>query len=45
MKKIVALLLVTLFSVAAVACTPMGKKSYQRVKCPACGHEFESPAK
>jgi hypothetical protein len=42
MKKIVALLLVALFS---VACTPMGKKSYQRVKCPACGHEFESPAK
>lgn len=43
MKKIVALLLVALFSVAVFACTPAGKKSYQKVKCPACGHEFEKP--
>jgi len=41
MKKVIALLLVTIFSVAVLACTPAAKKSYQKVKCPACGHEFE----
>lgn len=41
MKKVIALLLVAIFSVAVLACTPAAKKSYQKVKCPACGHEFE----
>jgi hypothetical protein len=41
MKKITALLLVAIFSVTVFACTPAAKKSYLKVKCPACGHEFE----
>lgn len=45
MKKVVALLLFALFSVAVFACAPAGKKSYLRLKCPACGHEFDAPAK
>jgi hypothetical protein len=45
MKKIVALLLIVGFSVAVLACAPAGQKSYQRIKCPACGHEFDSSVK
>lgn len=45
MKKVVALLLVSILSIAVIACSPAGKKSYQRVKCPACGHEFDADSK
>lgn len=41
MKTIIALLLISIFSVSLLACTPATKKSYMKVKCPACGHEFE----
>jgi hypothetical protein len=43
MKKMVSLLLVTLLALSFAACAPMKKEQKTRVKCPACGYEFEVP--
>lgn len=45
MKKTLVLLLSALLAVGLLACTPGGKKSYLRVKCPSCGYEFDAPSK
>ncbi len=44
MKKLVSLLLVVLFAVSAVGCAKFRADEKTRVKCPACGYEFEMPA-
>lgn len=44
MKKLVALVVMTMLALSISACAPMGKKGTTRVKCPACGYEFEVPA-
>lgn len=45
MKKMVSLLLVAMFAMSLAACGKMTKKEEQiRVKCPACGYEFNAPA-
>ncbi len=42
MKRIVSLLLVVLFAVSVVGCAkPSAEKT--KVKCPACGYEFQVP--
>lgn len=42
MKKLFSMLLVTLLALSFAACAPV-KKEKVRVKCPACGYEFEAP--
>jgi hypothetical protein len=42
MKKLISLLLMVMFAISVVACAPMTKET-TRVKCPACGYEFEAP--
>lgn len=44
MKKMISLLMLSLFALSVTACAPMGKQDQKtRVKCPACGYEFEAP--
>lgn len=43
MKKFVTWLLVSLFALSVAACAPAEKQSYLRLKCPACGYEFDGP--
>lgn len=43
MKKLFSMLLVTLLALSFAACAPMKKEEKMRVKCPACGYEFEVP--
>lgn len=44
MKKLVSLVVMTMLALSLSACAGMGKKEGTRVKCPACGYEFEVPA-
>jgi len=43
MKKLVSLVLVAMFALSMSACATMGKKEPVKVKCPACGYEFQAP--
>ena len=43
MKKSISLLLLALFAASLTACATMDKGETQRVKCPACGYEFDAP--
>ena len=43
MKKLISLVLMVMFTVSLAACAPAGKQGTTRVKCPACGYEFEAP--
>jgi hypothetical protein len=45
MKKLFSLLLVTLLAFSFAACAPVKKDEKIRVKCPACGYEFDVPVK
>jgi len=45
MKKLISLVLVTLFAISLSACAGMKGGEGARVKCPACGYEFDAPAK
>ncbi|HXV20619.1 MAG TPA: hypothetical protein VD811_06495 [Desulfuromonadales bacterium] len=45
MKHTLSILLAMLFTLSLAACaTPAHKHSYQSVKCPSCGYQFDSPA-
>ena len=44
MKKIISLVVMAMLALSLSACAGMGKKETTRVKCPACGYEFEVPA-
>jgi len=44
MRKVVSLVLATMLAISLSACASMSKKEGTRVKCPACGYEFEVPA-
>jgi len=44
MKKMVSVLLTAILSIALLGCSGMQKKEGVRVKCPACGYEFTTPA-
>lgn len=43
MKKLVSLALVSLLALSLSACATMKGGEASRVKCPACGYEFEVP--
>ena len=43
MKKLVSLLLVCMLAISLTACATAGKDKV-RVKCPACGYEFDAPS-
>jgi len=43
MKKAITLLLMVLFAASLTACAGKTAET-QRVKCPACGYEFDAPA-
>ena len=43
MKKLISLVLVTLLAISLSACAGMQGKEGARVKCPACGYEFDAP--
>ncbi len=45
MRKATSLLLLVLFAatLSLSACATMDKGETQRVKCPACGYEFDAP--
>ena len=42
MKKFITLVLVVMFSLSLAACAKPGKSEPIKVKCPACGYEFEA---
>jgi hypothetical protein len=42
MKKLISIVLAALLAVSFAACAPK-KTEKVRVKCPACGYEFEAP--
>jgi PBP1b-binding outer membrane lipoprotein LpoB len=44
MKKLVSLLLVCVLALFLTACASSAGKDKVRVKCPACGYEFNAPA-
>ena len=44
MKKLVSLLLVGLMALSLTACASSAGKDKVRVKCPACGYEFDAPS-
>jgi transcription elongation factor Elf1 len=44
MKKLVVLLVAAVLLASLSACATKAQKSTTRVKCPACGYEFEVPA-
>ena len=43
MKKLMTLMMVAVMAFSLSACAGMQKKEQARVKCPACGYEFEAP--
>lgn len=43
MNKLFSLVLVALLALSFAACAPVMKEKKMRVKCPACGYEFEAP--
>lgn len=43
MKRLVSLVLVAVLALTLSACAGMGKQETARVKCPACGYEFDAP--
>ena len=43
MKKLISFVLVAMLALSLSACAGMGKKEATRVKCPACGYEFDAP--
>ena len=43
MKKAITMLLLVLFAASLSACATKSAET-QRVKCPACGYEFDAPA-
>lgn len=44
MKKLVSLLIVGVMALSLAACAATGGKDKVRVKCPACGYEFDAPS-
>jgi len=44
MKRLASLALVVAVAALLSACSTMGKHDAPRVKCPACGYEFQAPA-
>lgn len=45
MKRLIFVQLAMILALSLVACTGVKKGDPTRVKCPACGYEFEIPAR
>ena len=46
MKRTLSILLTVLIALSLAACAaPAGKHTYQKIKCPACGYQFDVPAR
>jgi hypothetical protein len=43
MKRLISFVLLAVLALSLCACAGMGKKETSRVKCPACGYEFDTP--
>ncbi|WP_305047111.1 hypothetical protein [Geoalkalibacter sp.] len=43
MKKLMTLIMASMIALSFAACAPTAKEEKVRVKCPACGYEFEAP--
>ena len=43
MKKLLSIALVAMMTLSLVACAGTGGGDKVRVKCPACGYEFDAP--
>jgi hypothetical protein len=43
MKRLISFVLLAVLALSLSACAGMGKKETSRVKCPACGYEFDTP--
>lgn len=43
MKRLISFVLVAALALSLAACAGVGKKQTTRVKCPACGYEFDAP--
>ncbi len=43
MQKLVSLLMVAMLALSLAACASTKGKDKVRVKCPACGYEFDAP--
>ncbi|MBN2426966.1 MAG: hypothetical protein JXK94_01365 [Deltaproteobacteria bacterium] len=44
MRKVIGLLVMVLLAASLAACSTAKKAEVQRVRCPACGYEFDAPA-
>lgn len=44
MKKLLSYLILMLAALSLAACAGKGGKETAKVKCPACGYEFQMPA-
>jgi len=44
MKKLISVLLVGMLALSLAACAQKAGSDKTRVKCPACGYEFDVPA-
>jgi len=44
MKRLFSLLLVGILALSLTACASSAGKDKVRVKCPACGYEFDAPS-
>lgn len=44
MKALASMILLVLLTVSLTACAAPGTKKPLRVKCPACGYEFDTPS-
>lgn len=44
MKRLTSLLTALMLIFSVVSCAPMKSEETLRVKCPACGYEFDAPA-
>lgn len=45
MKKLIGLLVMVLLAASLYACSSAKQAEVQRVRCPACGYEFDHPAR
>jgi len=43
MKGLISVVLLAVLALSLSACAATGKQGTSRVKCPACGYEFDTP--
>ena len=43
MKRLISFVLLAALALSISACAGVGKQETSRVKCPACGYEFDAP--